>query len=73
MVGKIIHQEKTRMSKEGVLTVRLAQKEVDQLDALSTGRLSRSLIVRMLIQDFLSQPEKEQRDFLIERLFGEKA
>ena len=61
------------MSKEGVLTVRLAQKEVDQLDALSTGRLSRSLIVRMLIQDFLSQPEKEQRDFLIERLFGEKA
>ena len=48
--------------------VRLTQEELDRLD-VHTKQLSRAQVIRILIQDFLAKPEKEQRDFLFERLF----
>ena len=56
---------------EALVGVRLPQDEVEKLDRLTQGRLSRSQIVRLLVEDFLDKPEKEQRDFLVKRLFGE--
>ena len=58
------------MGKEGVIAVRLTQEEISKLDLHTKGQLSRSQIVRTLIQDFLEKPEKQQREFLVKRLFG---
>jgi len=60
------------MGKEGVITVRLDQAEIKQIDAHTQGQLSRSQIVRILIQDFLGKPAKQQREFLVDRLFGQE-
>ncbi len=58
------------MGKEGVVTVRLTQEEIDRLDVHTRRQLSRSQIVRTLIQDFLEKSAEEQRQFLIRRFFG---
>ena len=58
------------MEKEGVISLRLNQEEIEKLDSHTQGQLSRSQIVRILIQDFLQKPEEEQREFLVKRLFG---
>ena len=39
------------MSKEGIVTIRLSQEEIDQLD-VHTGVVSRSQVVRVLIVIF---------------------
>ena len=59
------------MGKEAVVTVRLTKEEISQIDVHAKGQLSRSQIVRLLIQDFLGKSEQQQRDFLVGRLFGE--
>ena len=56
---------------DAMIGVRLTPQELDILDKHTKGQLSRAQIVRMLIQDFIGKPEKEQRQFLTERLFGE--
>ncbi|MBT7912357.1 ribbon-helix-helix protein, CopG family [Candidatus Bathyarchaeota archaeon] len=56
------------MSKEGIVTIRLSQEEIDQLD-VHTGVVSRSQVVRVLIQDFLARTEEEQREFLKEKTY----
>ena len=59
------------MKKEGLIGVRLTEEEMQKLDVHTRGQLSRSQIVRALIQDFLEKSEEEQREFLIRRFFGE--
>ena len=56
--------------KEAVVTVRLTTAEVEKLDAVTKGQLSRSQVVRLLIQDYLEKSEGEQQEFLVGRLFG---
>lgn len=60
------------MKKAGLVGVRLTGEEMEKLDRHTKGQLSRSQIVRILIQDFLEKSEKEQKDFLFKRLFGER-
>ena len=57
--------------KEAFVGVRLPTEELKRLDLHAQGQLSRSQIVRAAIQDFLDRPEKEQREILFKRLFGE--
>ena len=59
------------MGNEAMVAVRLSSEEVSALDKHTKGQLSRAGIVRLLIQDFLEKSEEEQRQFLVERLFGE--
>ena len=59
------------MKKEGLIGVRLTEEEMQKLDVHTRGQLSRSQIVRALIQDFLEKSEEEQREFLIRRFFGD--
>lgn len=58
------------MSKDTLVAVRLIQEEVAVLDKHTKGQLSRAAILRLLVQDFLEKSEKEQREFLVKRLFG---
>ena len=55
---------------EVVVTVRLSQAEVEALDRLTIGQYSRSQVMRIVLQDFLTRSEKEQREFLTSRAFG---
>ena len=59
------------MSTEAMIAVRLAKKEIDQLDKHTKGQLSRAGILRILVHNFLDMSEKEQREFLTKRMFGE--
>ena len=54
--------------KEGTIAVRLSQEEIEQLDVHCQKQLGRSMILRILVQDFLKKPVQEQRKFLIESL-----
>lgn len=58
-------------TKEGMITVRLSQGEIDQLDAISKGQLSRSAVIRALVRDFLEKPDKAKKKFLFDAFFGE--
>ena len=60
------------MGKEGIVTVRLSPEEVEQLD-VHTGVVSRSQVIRVLIQDFLRRTEEEQRKFLMEKTYGKSS
>ncbi|MBT4510802.1 MAG: ribbon-helix-helix protein, CopG family [Chloroflexi bacterium] len=60
------------MGKEGVVTVRLSPEEVKQLD-VHTGVVSRSQVIRILIQDFLRRTEEEQRKLLMEKTYGKSS
>lgn len=60
------------MAKESVVTVRLTQDEIRQLDIHTQGQITRSQIVRTLIQDFLKKSTADQRDFLIQKLLWPK-
>lgn len=64
------------MKKEKALTdipvaVRLTSKEVEGLD-VHTQVLSRSQLIRVLVQHFLAMPKEEQRKFLFAQVFGSK-
>jgi len=56
-------------SKDGVVTVRLVQAEVEKLDRVAGGKLSRSQIIRLIVQDFIEKSDEEQKEFLIKSLF----
>lgn len=56
--------------KEALVAVRLTEDELEQLDKHTQGQLSRAMILRILVQDFIARSEKEQREFLIKRVFG---
>jgi hypothetical protein len=60
------------MPKENVLTVRLTQQELEKLDIHTRGQITRSQIVRTLIQDFIKKSEDDQRKFLIHKLLWPK-
>jgi hypothetical protein len=58
------------MSNDAMITVRLAQEEVAALDKHTQRGLSRAQITRLLIQDFLSKSDMDQKEMLIKLLFG---
>ena len=60
---------KTTIVKAAVVTLRLEQTELDELDELTIGQFSRSQILRILVQDFLAKPKKQQKALLMRRLF----
>ena len=51
------------------MTLRLDQSELDQLDELTIGQFSRSQDLRILVQDFLAKPKRQQKALLMKRLF----
>ena len=55
---------------EVVVTVRLNREEVGALDQLTVGQYSRSQVMRIVLQDFLKKPQKEQQKFITSRAFG---
>ena len=57
-------------SEQGLITLRLPQKLIDALDGLTEGRLSRSQLMRVVIEEFLNRDEAEQRALLVKGLFG---
>lgn len=63
-------KEKKDQKKEALVAVRLTDDELVQLDKHTQGQLGRAMILRILVQDFIGKPEKEQRDFLIKRMFS---
>ena len=58
------------MEKNHTITVRLNEDEISGLKELTKGPLTRSQIVRILLQDFLEKPKDEQQKFLVKKLFG---
>ena len=58
------------MNKNYTISVRLTKTEVDRLEDLTRGQLTRSQIVQILIRDFLDKPREEQQQFLVDKLFG---
>ena len=65
-MGMITMTEK----KEAFIGLRLTKDELTKLDRHGQGQLSRSQIVRAVLQDYLDRPEEEQREILFRRLFG---
>ena len=57
--------------KSALCTVRLTQRQVNVLDRVVQGELSRSQVVRMLVEDFVRHTEAERRAFVTHQLFGE--
>ena len=58
------------MDKSYMVTVRLTKEEINGLNSHTKGPLTRSQIIRMLLQDFLEKSADEQRHFLVKKLFG---
>ena len=58
------------MNKEAMVGVRLTGEELERLDR-HTKQLSRSQILRILVQEFLAKSEREQRKLLVDHLFEE--
>jgi hypothetical protein len=58
------------MEKKYMVTVRLSENEINGLNDLTNGQLTRSQIIRILLQDFLEKPKDGQQKFLIKKLFG---
>ena len=57
--------------KSQLCTVRLTQRQVEALDEVAHGELSRSQLVRMLVEDFARKPGKQRQAFVVQQLFGE--
>jgi hypothetical protein len=55
---------------EVIVTIRLTRQEVEALDQLTVGQLSRSQVIRSVLGDFLKKSQKAKKDFLTQRLFG---
>jgi hypothetical protein len=55
-----------------MVALRLTDEELEALDNLTDGQLGRATVLKVLVRDFLSKPEAEQREFLVRRLFPEK-
>jgi len=58
------------MGKNHTVTVRLTENEMSGLHALTKGPLTRSQIIRILLQDLLDKTKDEQEKYLVEKLFG---
>jgi metal-responsive CopG/Arc/MetJ family transcriptional regulator len=58
------------MNKNHTISVRLTQVEVERLEDLTRGQLTRSQIIQILIRDFLAKTSEEQQQFLMDKLFG---
>lgn len=58
------------MEKNYMVTVRLTEEEINGLDSHTRGPLTRSQIIRILLNDFLGKTVDEQRQFLVKQLFG---
>jgi len=58
------------MNKNHTISVRLTQFQVDRLDDLTRGQLTRSQIIQILIRDFLDKTREDQQQFLTDKLFG---
>ena len=56
--------------KGSIVAVRLTEDEAKKLEVHTAGEISQSQIIRILIREFLERPEEEQREFLVDRLFG---
>ena len=54
-----------------MITVRLSKKEIDEIDTVTKGQLSRSQVVRALIRDFLDKSDQKKKEFLFNQLFGD--
>ena len=66
----IQNMAKKTESDHGLITLRLPQKLIDALDALTEGRLSRSQLMRVVIEEFLERDEAAQRELVVKGLFG---
>ncbi len=58
------------MKNNNIITVRLSEEETAKIDIHTKGHLTRSQVLRIIIQDFLEKSEEEQRQFLVKKLFG---
>lgn len=56
--------------KSALCTVRLTEQQIAILDQIASGELSRSQLVRMLVEDFVKKPKSERHEFVFQRLFG---
>jgi hypothetical protein len=59
--------------KSELCTVRLTARQVEAVDRVAQGELSRSQLLRMLVEDFVRKPQLAQRDFVMQQLFREPA
>jgi hypothetical protein len=59
--------------KSELCTVRLTARQVAAVDRVAQGELSRSQILRLLVEDFVRKPLPAQRDFVMQQLFREPA
>ena len=59
--------------KSALCTVRLTEKQLEILDQIAKGELSRSQLVRMLVEDFVRKPKQERQKFVFKRLFGDQS
>ena len=55
--------------KSELCTVRLTERQVAAVDRVAQGELTRSQVLRMLVDDFVRKPTKAQRDFVMQQLF----
>ena len=58
-----------KKAKDEVLSLRITEQEAAQLDVHTQGQVTRSMVVRVLLLEFLGQPVEQQRQFLTDRLF----
>jgi len=58
------------MEKNYTITVRLTEDEMNGLNDLTKGALTRSQIMRILLHDFMGKTKDEQQKFLVKKLFG---
>ena len=65
-----MHMAKKKDGPPGPIALRLPQEVVEQLDALTDGRLSRSQLVRLVLEDFLARDTAEQQGLIVRGLFG---
>ena len=54
-------------------TVRQAVRQLAALDELGSSELSRSQLVRMLVEDFIQKPVADRQALVVEQLFGGRA
>ena len=55
--------------KDSFVGIRFTKDELEDLDKLAQGQLNRSQVVRLVILEFLSRPEEEQKEILFKSLF----
>ena len=59
--------------KSALCTVRLTEKQLGILDQIANGELSRSQLVRMVVEDFVCKTKRERQEFVFKRLFDDQS